>query len=337
MFVDRVKTRISAGKGGNGIVAWRREKYLPKGGPTGGNGGDGGSVILVADPQVYSLEWFRNRRHIKAENGRDGGANNKTGRRGELLRLKVPCGTLVKDLESDELLVDLTEPGQEFVLCQGGKGGRGNESFKSPTNRAPNQCTLGTPGALRQVELELKLIADVGLLGFPNAGKSTLISTVTQVKVKVAPYPFTTLRPNLGYVEYDDFSRILIADIPGIINGANQDRGLGLEFLRHVERTEVLVYLLDSSGIDGRDPLSDYKILREELEAYNSEMLIKPFLVVLNKCDTEEASEQIEAFKKEASIDEHKLFVISALTGEGITSFMEALRELAQAHGKRFV
>lgn len=337
MFTDKVTFKVSAGKGGNGVVAWRREKYLPKGGPTGGNGGDGGTVTLIADPQVYSLEWFRHKKHIRAENGRDGGASNKTGRRGTALTLKVPCGTLVKDLSTGELLIDLTEAGQSYVLCEGGKGGRGNESFKSPTNRAPTKCTAGTQGQSKAVELELKLIADVGLLGFPNAGKSTLISRVTKVEVKVAPYPFTTLRPNLGYIEYDDFSRILIADVPGIICGANEDKGLGLEFLRHVERTEVLVYMLDASGVDDRDPLSDFKVLRDELKAYNAEMLERPFLVALNKCDIDIAEEYISAFKEASIVQESQLFVISSLSGEGVEAFMEAVRSLAQAHGKRFV
>lgn len=337
MFTDRVKLKLSAGKGGNGVVAWRREKYIPKGGPCGGNGGRGGSITLVADPQVFSLEWFRHRKHIKADNGKDGGSAKKTGRGGKDLVLKVPCGTLIKDRETGELLCDMTDPQQKWEICTGGRGGLGNEVFKTATNRAPNRCTMGKPGEARDVELELKLIADVGLLGFPNAGKSTLISTVSKVNVKIAPYPFTTLRPNIGYIEYDDFSRIFIADIPGIIEGASEDKGLGLEFLRHVERTEVLVYMLDASGVDGRNPLDDYKVLRKELEAYNPEMLEKAHVVALNKSDTEAAVELVEAFKEVNVVPSEQLFVISALTGEGLSPFMEAVRKLAQANGKRFI
>ena len=254
MFIDRVTIELAAGKGGNGVVAWRREKYIPKGGPCGGNGGKGGSIILQADTQVFSLDWFRNRRILKAENGQAGGSNNRQGKNGKDLVLKVPCGTLVKDMTTGEILHDFTADKEEFVLCRGGKGGKGNDCFKSPTNQAPNYCTEGTEGGQVKVELELKLIADVGLVGFPNAGKSTLISALADVKVKIAPYPFTTLQPNLGFIQCEDYSRIYIADIPGIIEGAHQNRGLGFEFLRHIERTRLLLFVLDASGIDGRNP-----------------------------------------------------------------------------------
>ena len=337
MFTDRVKLKLQAGKGGNGVVAWRREKYIAKGGPCGGNGGKGGSITIVADPQVYSLEWFRHRRAVKAENGIQGGGALRTGRSGRDLTLKVPPGTLVKDKASGEVIFDFTEAHQEWVACSGGRGGLGNDKFKSSTNRAPNKCTPGKPGEVRDVELELKLIADVGLLGFPNAGKSTLISNVARIDVKIAPYPFTTLRPNLGYIEYDDYSRILIADIPGIIPGASENRGLGLEFLRHVERTQVLVYMLDASGIDNRDPLSDFKALQAELQAYKPELLEKPFVVALNKVDTEVSELFIEEFRAAAAVAPESLFVISALHGHGLEAFMEHVRTLAQANGKRFV
>lgn len=328
MFVDRVILDLSAGRGGNGVVAWRREKYIPKGGPCGGNGGKGGSLVLQADTEVYSLEWFRNRRILKAENGRQGGPNCQQGRNGKDLVLKVPCGTLVKDSVTGEVLHDFTQDGDQWIICKGGRGGRGNDSFKSPTNRAPNTATDGTEGEFRKVELELKLIADVGLVGYPNAGKSTLISKLASVEVKIAPYPFTTLRPNLGFIQFEDLKRVFIADIPGIIEGAHRNRGLGFEFLRHIERTKLLLFVLDASGIDGRDPISDYKVLRQELEAYNAEMLDRPFLVVLNKIDTEESEEHIKAFKKKKLVEKSKLFEISAMEGQGLAELEEAIRTI---------
>lgn len=325
MFVDRVTLDLFAGKGGNGVVAWRREKYIPKGGPTGGNGGKGGSLILEADSQVFSLEWFRNRRILKAENGMPGASSSRQGRNGKDLILKVPCGTLVKDVVTGKVLYDLTEDKQRCVICKGGKGGRGNESFKTPTNRAPNVSTDGEEGESIQVELELKLIADVGLVGFPNAGKSTLISALADVKVKIAAYPFTTLRPNLGFIQRPDYTRIFIADIPGIIEGAHDDRGLGIEFLRHIERTKLLLFVLDASGIDGRDPASDFRVLREELTAYNPEMLDRPYLVILNKCDTEEAEEHCRQFHKEYPLPAHTVHTVSALRGDGIDQLHDAI------------
>lgn len=328
MFFDRVTIDLVAGRGGNGVVAWRREKYIPKGGPSGGNGGRGGSIILQADAQLYALDWYRNRRILKAENGNPGGANNKQGRNGKDLILKVPCGTIVKDAKTGEVLRDLTVDGDEWVICKGGRGGRGNDSFKTPTNRAPNISTPGVPGEAIEVELELKLIADVGLVGFPNAGKSTLITALTQVQVKIAPYPFTTLQPNLGFIESEDYTRIFIADIPGIIEDAHLDRGLGLEFLRHIERTKLLIFILDASGMDGRDPIEDYRILRQELEAYNPEMLERPSLVVLNKIDLEESVENIKKFKKRYSFPPSILYEISAVQGEGLKPLRNAIEEL---------
>lgn len=328
MFVDRVKLDLVAGKGGNGVVAWRREKYIPKGGPCGGNGGKGGSVILQVDTQVFSLDWFRNRRILKAENGHPGASNNRQGRNGKDLILKVPCGTLVKNIETGEVLFDLTEDQFELTICQGGRGGRGNDSFKTPTNRAPNTATDGKEGEACAVELELKLIADVGLVGFPNAGKSTLISTLADVEVKIAPYPFTTLQPNLGFIQREDYTRIFIADIPGIIEGAHRNRGLGIEFLRHIERTKLLIFMLDASGIDGRNPSDDYRVLRSEINAYNPEMLERPYLVVLNKIDAEDAEVNILLFKEDFSINPAMLFEVSALNGDGIDALYEAICRL---------
>ncbi|WP_039356251.1 GTPase ObgE [Candidatus Protochlamydia amoebophila] len=327
MFVDRVIIELIAGKGGNGVVAWRREKYIPKGGPAGGNGGRGGSVILEADTQISSLDWFRHRRILKAQSGGDGGGNCRQGKNGTDLILKVPCGTLLKDAKSGKVIHDFVEDKERFVLCKGGRGGRGNDSFKTPTHQAPNICTEGTLGEIHHIELELKLIADVGLVGFPNAGKSTLISSLAGLRVKVAAYPFTTLQPNLGFIELDNYKRIYIADIPGIIEGASHNRGLGLEFLRHIERTKLLIFILDASGIDGRTPSHDFRILREEIGAYNPELLERPYLVVLNKIDTEDSLSHIQEFEKNFSISSDMLFKISAVYGEGLQELIEKMTQ----------
>lgn len=331
-FTDRVAVQLAAGKGGNGVVAWRREKFVPKGGPCGGNGGKGGSVIIQADTQMYSLEVYRNRRILKATDGMAGASNNRQGRNGEDLIIKVPCGTLVKDALTHEVLHDMTEDKQRVVLCSGGRGGKGNTCFATPTNRAPNCWTPGLEGETASIELELKLIADVGLVGFPNAGKSTLISAIAAVRVKIAPYPFTTLQPNLGFIQREDYTRLFIADIPGIIEGAHRNRGLGFEFLRHIERTKLLIFMLDASGIDGRNPIDDFNVLRAELNAYNSEMLNRPYLVVLNKIDTEESIEHVqafyEAFAGEPFLTEpNKLFKVSAAHGEGLKELTQVIKE----------
>ena len=331
MFVDSVILTLSAGKGGNGVVAWRREKYIPKGGPTGGNGGRGGSIRLIADNQVLSLQDYRNKRIILAENGGAGGSNLKQGKAGKDLTLKVPCGTLIKDKRTKEILFDLTDHGQQILLCQGGKPGKGNDHFKSSTNQAPHICTLGTPGESKEVELELKLIADVGLVGMPNAGKSTFISQAAYTRVKIGAYPFTTLFPNLGFVHYkEDQTKLLLADIPGIIKNAHDNKGLGIAFLKHVERTSVLVFVVDISGFEGRDPLEDFIILRQELLAYKQEMLDKPFLVALNKIDVEGSQENIERFHLESGIPKDLIFSISAKERESLDPILQAIKLLAK-------
>lgn len=337
MFIDRAKLTLVAGKGGNGVVAWRREKYIPKGGPSGGNGGKGGSIILEVDEEVYSLDWFRHRRMIKAENGKAGGPNKRQGGRGADLILKVPCGTLVKDIETGEILYDLTEPGARVLICAGGKGGRGNDSFKSPTNQAPNYCTLGKEGESVSVEFELKLIADIGLVGFPNAGKSTLLCSLANMRVKTAAYPFTTLYPNIGFITYPDQERLYIADIPGIIEGAHRNRGLGLEFLRHIERTKLLIFVLDASGIDNRNPADDFRVLCAELKAHSVDLTDKPYLVALNKIDTEESVAHIKEFlKQNKKLPRDRIYKISALTGEGLEELCRVCRDLIPLHTDQY-
>lgn len=336
MFVDSLVLQLSAGKGGNGVISWRREKYIPKGGPAGGDGGNGGSIYLEAHPQVHSLEDYRNRRILKAQNGKPGGANNCKGKTGEDLNLKIPLGTLVKNKDTGEILLDFTEAGQRWKICAGGLGGKGNSRFKSSTHQAPFVCTEGTLGEEIEVELELKLIADVGFVGMPNAGKSTLISELAHIQVKIAPYPFTTLRPNLGIVEFDDYSRILIADIPGLIENAHENKGLGFSFLRHIERTSTLVYLIEMAPWENRDPFEEFSMLRRELEAYNPAMLEKPFLVALNKIDQEGTEELAASFRSRYPYDPSTLFEISALKKIGLEPFLKALRNLAQLNAVRF-
>lgn len=326
MFTDRVRLKLVAGSGGNGIVAWRREKYLPKGGPYGGNGGFGGAIILASDTGTYSLETFRNRRKLTAQNGQPGGTKRCKGRSGKDLILKVPCGTLVKDAETGQVLYDFGKEEATWTACLGGRGGLGNACFKNSRNRAPNIATPGKPGEELELELELKLIADVGLVGMPNAGKSTLMSAITHTEVKIGAYPFTTLRPNLSYVQCEDYTRILIADIPGIIRGASQDKGLGLAFLRHIERTSKLVFVIDISGIEERDPFEDYLALREEIKNYSPTMLEKPFLVALNKTDVEGSTEHLNAFKSKYPFPKSTLLEISAQEKRGLSALVAAMQ-----------
>jgi GTPase len=338
MFTDRVTLTLSAGHGGNGAIAWRREKFIPKGGPAGGDGGKGGSIILEANPELLCLEDLRNRRIIKAQNGGMGGGNNCSGKNGKDLTIQVPLGTLVKNAATNEIIYDFTQKNERWKICAGGQGGKGNTHFKSPTNQAPLICTEGTPGESAEVELELKLIADVGFVGMPNAGKSTLISNLANIAVKIAPYPFTTLRPNLGLVVFDDFSRLLIADIPGIIENAHENRGLGLSFLRHIERCSVLVFLIElSPWEENRNPYSELCMLRKELEAYNPALLEKPFLVALNKIDLEGTSRLVRKFREQYSFSTETLFEISAQNGDGCANLKHTMRTLAQQDGKKFL
>ena len=331
MFVDAVKITFVAGKGGNGVVAWRREKYIPKGGPTGGNGGNGGSIILKADPTIPSLENFRHVKKIEAKSGNPGGANLRIGKTGKDETILVPLGTLVKDAQTGALICDLTQKDQTFVLCKGGKGGKGNHNFKSPTNQAPNIFTEGTYGESKSVELELKLIAEIGLVGMPNAGKSTLMKALTQVPVKIGAYPFTTLFPNLGYTRYDDYHQVLIADIPGIIKDAHLDKGLGFAFLKHIERSKALVFVIDAASTEERDPVDDFNVLVSELKAYREALLDRPILIALNKADEENAILHIDEFKKAFPELASQIIVTSGLTGLGIPELKKAIRKLASA------
>lgn len=310
MFTDTVRVKFLAGRGGAGVVAWRREKYIPKGGPCGGNGGPGGSIILEADPQISALDYFRNRRQIRGANGKGGGTNRRQGAKGKDLILKVPCGTLIK--ENDILLKDLTEPGSTFTVSQGGKGGIGNFFFKTPTNQAPNKCTPGKEGEERNLSLELKLIADVGFLGLPNAGKSTLLSTLANIQLKTGAYPFTTLHPNLSTIEFEDYTRLTLADIPGIIRDAHKNKGLGLEFLKHIERTRFLLFILDATD----KPEEALETLRHELREYAPAILDKPYLIILNKTDLPHENPFPEALS------------LSAMTGDGTKKLLDKLNQL---------
>lgn len=331
MFTDRVLLTLSAGKGGDGLVSWKREKYIPKGGPSGGNGGPGGAIILKTSADVPCLAAWHSRRKIKGNNGRPGGVNLKQGKTGKDLVMHLPCGIVVKDGVTGEVLAELVDEGQEYPVCQGGRGGRGNASFKSSKHRAPCFSTKGKEGEEKQIELELKLIADVGLVGFPNAGKSTFIHRVAKVPVRIAPYPFTTLRPHLGYLESVDYHRLLIADIPGIIEGASENKGLGLKFLRHIERTKVLAFLLDASGMEGRSPAQDYRVLRNELARYDKSLLDRPFVVFLNKLDLPQAQEEVDAFYRENLVDRGSVYEISALKTDGLREVCEKLFEMVCA------
>ncbi|RKD32486.1 GTPase ObgE [Thermohalobacter berrensis] len=318
MFVDNVKIYVKGGNGGHGAVAFRREKYEPSGGPAGGDGGNGGSVILKVDEGLKTLMDFRYKRHYKAENGENGKSKNQFGKKGKDLILKVPPGTVVKDEESGNIIADLIENGDTFIVAKGGRGGRGNSKFATSTRRAPRFAEAGDKGEERWIVLELKLIADVGLVGFPNVGKSTLLSVVSAAKPKIANYHFTTLKPNLGVVNLGEGQSFVMADIPGLIEGAHEGVGLGHEFLRHIERTKLIVHLIDVSSQDGRDPVEDFYKINEELQKYSSKLAKKPQIVVANKIDLPQSKEGYDKLAKEMEKLGHKVLPISAVTGEGI-------------------
>jgi GTPase len=340
MFIDHIRIFAKAGDGGDGIISWRREKFVPRGGPDGGDGGAGGDVILVVDPSTDNLRQYHFDPKLIAEDGKNGAGGRKTGKSGKLRIGKVPPGTVVYranaatvqeavDFERSEEgiemdpIADLTETGQKFVLCKGGEPGKGNWNFRTATNRAPIEHTLGTPGELGVFYLELRRIADAGLVGFPNAGKSTLIGKLSAAKPKVASYPFTTLQPVVGVVEFPGFRRCTIADIPGLIEGAHENRGLGHEFLRHITRCRVLLFVLDMAGSEGRDPLSDLEILRREIKEYDEDLARFPWKVIANKMDLESAADHLKAFRQR--FPKVEVIPISADTGEGLDDLKQML------------
>lgn len=325
MFVDEAVIRVRAGKGGNGCVAFRREKFVPRGGPAGGDGGNGGSVVLRSTRHVNTLRRFRFQPEQKAEKGRHGEGSNCTGRTGRDLVVEVPAGTLVYDADTGELLRDFDGPGQEFLAAQGGRGGRGNTHFKSSTNRAPRFAEDGTEGQAATLSLQLKLLADVGLVGLPNAGKSTLISRISAARPKVAEYPFTTLQPNLGVVDHDDFESFLVADIPGLIEGAHEGHGLGDRFLRHIERTKILAHLVDLSDAAGEDPVRDFSVVANELSSFSAALTEKPCIVIGTKLDAMQSKARMAALERHCEALGLPFLGISAVTGQGIAHLVRSL------------
>lgn len=328
MFLDEAFIQVKGGDGGHGCVSFRREKYVPRGGPDGGDGGRGGDVSLVADPGVDTLYEFTFHHRIAASNGRHGSGANKTGASGEPVEVRVPVGTLVYDADTGLLLRDLDQPGARIIVAAGGKGGRGNRHFATATDRAPRQAERGEPGQERKLRLELKLLADVGLVGLPNAGKSTLISRVSNARPKVANYPFTTRYPCLGIADVGGYRRLVIADIPGLIEGAHQGHGLGTEFLRHIERTRVLLLILDAAGVDGTPPLQAYRTLRTELGLYGHALAERPHLVAVNKIDLPDGRAAVEELRSALPVEVH---AISAATGEGVAALLAALTRVVDS------
>ena len=321
MFIDSAKIYVRSGRGGNGIIHWRREKYVPKGGPDGGNGGKGGDVIIRADKQLHTLLDFRYKRRYIADDGNPGEGSNCEGRSAQPSVINIPCGTIITNADTDEIMADLIENGSEVVIARGGRGGKGNWVFKSSTNQAPRVCTPGEEGIEFNLQLELKLLADVGLVGFPNAGKSTLISSISAAKPKIADYPFTTLVPNLGMVYYQEGKSFVVADIPGLIEGAHDGKGLGIQFLRHIERTQVLVYLIDCTSETVKE---DFKVLVNELKSFNEELPKKRSIVALTKADIapEEEKAKLKKLRFGKGVSVH---IISAVTKEGIEDLMKAM------------
>ncbi|HWR36569.1 MAG TPA: GTPase ObgE [Clostridia bacterium] len=333
MFVDEAKIRVASGGGGNGCMAFRREKFVPRGGPSGGDGGRGGDVLMEASERHNTLVHFRFNPEYKAQRGRHGEGSNRTGAEGESIVLKVPVGTIVYDAETGELVHDFRRPNDRIVIAKGGRGGRGNARFATATHQAPRECEPGRAGEERLLRLELKLLADVGLLGYPNAGKSTLISRISAARPKIADYPFTTLQPNLGVVavgEEPDQVSFVVADIPGIIEGASQGAGLGVQFLRHIERTRLLVHLVDVSDASGRpDPVKDFDVIMGELENFGAGLAAKPMLLIASKIDAAN-EEKLAKVKKFAKRKKLEFYPISAVTGEGIEELKWAMARKVQ-------
>lgn len=334
-MIDYAKISLKAGDGGNGAVAWRREKYEPTGGPAGGDGGNGGSIIIKATRNLSTLEEFRYKKEFKAENGEQGGKNKKFGKKGEDLYIPVPVGTLIREAETNTIIKDMTKDGEEFLIAKGGRGGRGNVHFKNSIRQAPRFAESGKKGQEINLIFELKVLADVGLVGLPNVGKSTLLSVISKAKPKIANYHFTTIDPNLGVVKVDRERSFIVADIAGLIEGANLGSGLGHDFLKHIERCRVLIHVVDVSGLEGRDPIDDFKLINKELELYNKNLSKKPMIVALNKSEldyNDNTSKFIETFG-----NDYKIFKISAATTIGIKELIDyTTEELENSNEKEF-
>ena len=326
-FLDEARILVVAGDGGNGCLAFRREKFVPRGGPSGGDGGRGGDVILVASSQHNTLLQFRYNPEHRGERGRHGEGSDCTGADGRACEISVPIGTVVTDEATGERLVDFTEPGQRYVAARGGRGGRGNARFATSTHQAPTEHEPGRPGEERRLRLELKLIADAGLVGFPNSGKSTLISRISAARPKIADYPFTTLVPNLGVVQLEGFRSYVVADIPGLIEGAHLGHGLGIQFLRHIERTRLLVHLVDVSEASGRDPVEDFETVLRELASFSEDLAHKPMIVAATKMDAAQDPERVAALRALAAARGLEFFEISSATGQGIDALKYAIAE----------
>src|SRR5271154_4984442 len=326
MFIDEVRIRVKAGDGGNGCLAFRREKYVPRGGPSGGDGGRGGDITMVASTHYNTLLHFRFNPEHTAQRGRHGEGSNRTGKEGESIELPVPVGTVVYDAETGEVLHDFTQAGDRFLVAKGGRGGRGNQHFATSTHQAPTEHEPGHPGEAKHLRLELKLLADVGLVGFPNAGKSTLISRISAARPKIADYPFTTIEPNLGVVSVDD-STFVVADIPGLIEGGHLGHGLGVQFLKHIERTRLLAHLVDVSEMSGRDPVHDFEIVMGELASFSEELAAKPMIVVATKIDAAQDPERVASLRRLARRRKLPFLKISSVTGEGLPALKRALAE----------
>lgn len=325
MFIDEVKITVKAGDGGNGCMAFRREKFIPKGGPSGGDGGRGGDVYLVASEHYNTLLHLRFNPEHTAERGRHGEGSNKTGRCGHSIEVPVPVGTIVYNFDTGGIIHDFTKPGEKFLVAQGGRGGKGNARFKSSTHRTPTEHEPGFPGDEYRLRLELKLLADVGLVGFPNAGKSTLIGRISAAHPKVADYPFTTLEPSLGVVTMEDQRSFVVADIPGLIEGAHEGHGLGIQFLKHIERTRLLLHLVDVSGSSGRDPVEDFNVIMNELDSFGADLTSKPMMVAATKMDVAQDPDSVAAIEQLAKEKQLPFFKISSVTGEGIENLKFAL------------
>ena len=330
MFADRAKIFVKSGKGGDGHVSFRREKYVPNGGPDGGDGGHGGSVIFEVDEGMNTLANYRHVHNYKAENGEDGGKKNCRGKNGQDIILKVPEGTVVKELESGKVITDMSGDNRRYILLTGGRGGKGNQHYATSTMQAPKYAQPGQPAKELELLLELKVIADVGLVGFPNVGKSTFLSRVTNAKPKIANYHFTTLNPNLGVVDMPGAKGFVIADIPGLIEGASEGIGLGHEFLRHIERTKVMIHIVDAAGVEGRDPIADIYAINKELEAYNEDIANRPQVIAANKIDCiyDEDANPVDLIRAEFEPKGIKVFPISAVSGEGVKELLFYVREM---------